>query len=252
MGATDRVIKIQEAPPLLGDTQVIDIAMIPMVSVYGDGTWIRIEHVSDYGMRSETRPALAPASHGTLSADRLDQLLAVARDAGLLEGDRNHMPPGNGTLDYPQTVLTVTAAGATSTTAVYGLATTFGDLPPAETQARARIADFLSGLDATIAGTPSAAYAAYSVRVWTRPFGEGALTPAQTPVAWPLADGLQAFRARAGSGRVTCGVPTGPDATAVLAAAAKATDRTPWTSGGESFTVILRPLLPGESGCAGW
>ena len=37
---------------------------------------------------------------------------------------------------------------------------------------------------------------------------------------------------------------------AVLATAAKANAATPWTSGGRTWSLHLRPLLPDESGCA--
>jgi hypothetical protein len=251
-GATDRVIMVQEMPPLATDDMGI-VAAIPMTSVYGDGTWVKVAHVSSYRIGAAALPALSPATRGTMSVGTLDGLLSAARDAGLVAGgDREYMPPGDLTLDYPETHVTVTAGGSTSRTFVYGLATHFDSLGPKVNAERAGIADFLDRLDAAIRGTASAPYVAASVRVWTKPFADGAFAPAQTPVAWPLADGLQAFRARSAGDTVTCGVLTGPDATAVLAAAAKATDRTPWTSGGERFTVILRPLLPGESGCAEW
>ena len=37
---------------------------------------------------------------------------------------------------------------------------------------------------------------------------------------------------------------------AVLGAAAKATATTPWVSAGNSWSLLLRPLLPDETGCA--
>jgi hypothetical protein len=43
---------------------------------------------------------------------------------------------------------------------------------------------------------------------------------------------------------------TGDEAKAVLAAAAKANSLTPWTSGGKTWRVGLRPLLPDEHTCA--
>jgi hypothetical protein len=36
----------------------------------------------------------------------------------------------------------------------------------------------------------------------------------------------------------------------VLAAAKSAKSITPWTSGGRQWTVVFRPLLPDEAGCA--
>jgi hypothetical protein len=44
---------------------------------------------------------------------------------------------------------------------------------------------------------------------------------------------------------------TGDQARAVLDAAASATQLTPWVSGdGTRWSVLFRPLLPDESGCA--
>jgi hypothetical protein len=249
-GATDRVIMVQEAPPLVPHETAF-VAMIPMASVYGDGTWVKVAHVSHYRIGGPALPALSPATRGTMSAESLDALLAAAQKAGMLAGgDREYMPPGDLTLDYPVTIATVAAGGSTSRTIAYGLATHFDSLGPKVNAERAGIANFLDRLDAAIAETASAPYVADSVRVRVWPFADGAFTPAQPPVAWPLPEQLQSLLAKWGP--PSCGVLVGPDAAAILAAAAKATDRTPWTSGGESFTVILRPLLPGESGCAGW
>ncbi|HET9140343.1 hypothetical protein, partial [Actinophytocola sp.] len=47
-----------------------------------------------------------------------------------------------------------------------------------------------------------------------------------------------------------CVVATGDQARAVMAAARDASAATPWRSGGKTWTVALRPLLPDETGCA--
>jgi hypothetical protein len=41
----------------------------------------------------------------------------------------------------------------------------------------------------------------------------------------------------------------GADLDLLLTAAQKANQLSPWTSGDMTYTVILRPLLPDESGC---
>jgi len=49
---------------------------------------------------------------------------------------------------------------------------------------------------------------------------------------------------------VGCVTATGAQGQAVLAAAKRATTITPWTSADRQWTVVLRPLLPDEAGCA--
>jgi len=45
-------------------------------------------------------------------------------------------------------------------------------------------------------------------------------------------------------------VATGAQLDTVLAAVAKANQNTPWSSGGNTYSITFRPLLPDESGCA--
>jgi hypothetical protein len=246
-GPTQRVIKVQEAPSLVnGDTAFV--GMLPMISVYGDGTWVKVDHVGDYRDDTGPKPAMAPATRGKLTGETLDLLLIAAREAGMLDGDQVYTS-GGGTIDYPATIVTVTAGETTSKTEVYGLATTFTDLPTAIQQGRAHVAGFLDRLHEAFVDSASEPYVAGAIQVLIEPFADSTFAPAQPPVAWPLAESLQAFQART---KGSCPVLTGADAATVLAAAAKATDRTRWTSDGESYTVIVWRLLPGESGCENW
>ena len=48
---------------------------------------------------------------------------------------------------------------------------------------------------------------------------------------------------------VSCLDVTGDEADAALQAGASASAATPWTSGGQRWTIALRPLLPDERGC---
>jgi hypothetical protein len=113
--------------------------------------------------------------------------------------------------------------------------------------------DALTDLPATLgAGRVGAAKPYTPVAVaavagpWTDP-GDPALGK-QAPVAWPgpalpgesLGDGLD----------LGCVTVRGEAVGRVLAAAGPANALTPWTSGGKRWSVILRPLLPDESGCA--
>ncbi|MEV0715645.1 hypothetical protein AB0H87_13445, partial [Asanoa sp. NPDC050611] len=70
----------------------------------------------------------------------------------------------------------------------------------------------------------------------------------QAPVAWP-GPALPGDRLNANLD-VGCVTAEGDEAKAVLAAAGKANAATPWESGGKQWSVLLRPILPDESGCA--
>jgi hypothetical protein len=46
-----------------------------------------------------------------------------------------------------------------------------------------------------------------------------------------------------------CGVITGEELTRLMPLARRANQLTPWRSDGEAWALVLRPLLPDESGC---
>ena len=69
------------------------------------------------------------------------------------------------------------------------------------------------------------------------------------PVEWPLED-LATAGESAGDGLgIRCQVVTGDDLATVLPLLEDANSATPFRSGGADYTLIVRPLLPGESGC---
>ena len=71
-------------------------------------------------------------------------------------------------------------------------------------------------------------------------------------VAWPLATPLDAFGTPAvpdrGIAGLRQGVALGPDAETLTPILKSATTETTFTSGGKSYTLYVRPLLPGEAG----
>jgi len=74
----------------------------------------------------------------------------------------------------------------------------------------------------------------------------------QPPVAWPLPTGLEAFGAPAqpdrGIAGLRQGMVVGADAAQLAPILKAATAATPFTSGGKSYTLWVRPLLPDETG----
>jgi hypothetical protein len=71
----------------------------------------------------------------------------------------------------------------------------------------------------------------------------------QPEIAWPLAEPLADFGAPAGVAGYRCGVVEGEDWSTIHAEAAEANQLTPWVDGGDSFSILFRPLLPDEAGC---
>jgi hypothetical protein len=222
---------------------------IPLVSVYGDGRVItQGPQIAVY-----PGPALPNLQVQQLDPARLDDLLQRAMAAGVRSGADYGMP---GVADAPSTRVEVRYAGRTYAVNVEALGEAQPDDPrltPEQQAARTRLSAFvteLTGLPAAAGMPEPAAYRPSAVaalaRAYTPPGEELPTKPA--PVAWPgpALPGPELFP-RVGLGCVTA---TGAQAEAVLAAAAKSTAITPWTSGGKRYTVTFRPMLPDETGCA--
>ena len=100
---------------------------------------------------------------------------------------------------------------------------------------------------------PVVRYAPEGYRVFVSP-GAPSSDPAtaQVPVAWPLATPLATFGTPAvpdrGIAGLRQGVALGPDAATLGPILARATVETAFTSGGTSWTLAVRPLLPDELG----
>jgi len=72
----------------------------------------------------------------------------------------------------------------------------------------------------------------------------------QPPVAWPLDDLATAGTAPIpGDDSLRCQVISGDDVTTVMPLLEGANQATPFRSGNADYTLVVRPLLPGESGC---
>ena len=75
----------------------------------------------------------------------------------------------------------------------------------------------------------------------------------QEEMDWPLAQPLSAFdppeNLPAAQTGLVCGVVSGEEADALVAAAQDANALTPWVSKEQRYQVSFRPLLPDEAGC---
>ncbi len=226
----------------------------PLVSVYADGRVIQPgAQVAMYP--GPLLPSLQVVRIGRASILRL---LDAARQAGLATSDVSY--PARGVADAPDTVITVVADGHTVTSHFGAL-----DLEPAqqgsaaERAARQAASDFVAkasdprallGPDAV---TDAGSYVPTAVRLLVRPGGPQAQDPAlaRTPLPWPLATPLATFGTRLENypDGERCGVVEGADLALLWPVLQQATQLTGFASGGATYTVVPRPLLPDERGC---
>ncbi len=221
---------------------------LPIVSVYGDGRVITEGPVPAI----YPGPALPNVLVRSIDPSDVRRLAARMVAAGVGQPLDVGQP---GVADAPSTRFTVLTAGGKAVTSVNALNEESGvGLSATQRANRHRLSDLLAALTdlprtlgAGAVGpqhtyVPTALAAVASA--WTDP---GAGLPVPPAKQWP---GPPLPGASLGTGyQVGCVSMTGDAATAVLAAAASANAATPWLSGGQQWSVWLRPLLPDESSC---
>lgn len=195
-------------------------------------------------------------------------------DAGLDTSD--YTDPSPGMPDVGQWVITVRVDGRTVTSRFNGLGGE-GSAAGGATGGLPAPAVSGTGASASSAGDPKKAAAAALIarltnvdetwgtstpaketrfvpsgyRIWVNPGAPQAdAALAREPIAWPLSVPLASFGEPAspdfGIAGLRVGTVTGADASALAPILDKATTITPFTSGGSSWTLRVRPLLPGE------
>jgi hypothetical protein len=223
------------------------LGRLPVVSVYGDGRVItQGPQIARY-----PGPALPNLLVQQVDPATVDGLVAKASAAGVKNGADLGQP---NVADAPTTRITVATADGTRSLDAVALSEAQPNDPKLTTgqrDARAKLAAFVQEVtDLPVAnGMPEAqpyqpAAVAALARPYTKP--QNGLPQQPAAVAWP-GPALPGTPLTAGAGCVTA---TGSAAQKVLAAAKAANAITPWTSAGRQWTVIFRPLLPDESGCA--
>jgi hypothetical protein len=227
-----------------------NLRSVPGISIFGDGRMV----IEGPQIEIYPGPALPNLQVRQLTEDAIQTILEEARKAGLLGADANYDFPC--VADASTTTFTVVADGSTHTVSAYALGPEdAGDCPGIDAEARAELFEFqgkLGGLDGWLpAGSigTEEPFTGDEMRVYVGDYrGEPDL--AQPAVAWPLEAPLQEFGARdATFADYRCGVVAGEDFEALLEQARTANELTPWTSDGERFALILRPLLPDEHTC---
>lgn len=265
-GADQLVLRIATAGGFVAPTMILD--RLPEFSLYGDG------RVVTPGAQIAIYPAPAMPSVQTVRLDEaaVQRLLARAAAAGLLGPDRQL--PWPGVADAPTTVFTVVAGGSRHVVSAYALGI---DGPgQSETPERAALASFraalldLPGLLGTqppvavlpvdrlqVVAMPAAALdvpTAGGPTVGPSAAVDGSSVPLPIQgqrLTWPLAAPLQTFGAPVAVMQdARCGVLQGPDLAVALPAIRTSNQLTTWRSGGSDWRILVRPLLPDETGCA--
>jgi len=233
------------------------LAQPPIVAVYADG---RIISPAPVTMEYPGR-LVAPLQVRSVGADGARAILAAARAAGLTAADAAY--PAVGVADAPDTVFVIVENGTRITTRFGALAEGMGAPggQGASEPARKAAADFLARLTdpADTFGAPAAPmtlYAPTAFQVWVSPGPPAETDPTlvQQPVAWPLGTPLALFGTPAtpdaGIAGMRVGVVAGADAATLEPILTGANALTPFTSGGRTFSLLVRPLLPEEAPAA--
>ena len=225
-----------------------DLALLPQISVYDDGTIV----VPGTSSIADPGPAVPDLETWKVGAAGLAAFLTAARATGL--GDPAASFDGFPMPDAGATAIGIDVAGTLRHVTIVSLgAAQDRGLAPKVVAGRVKLRallDSLTDLRTRFGADLLAGPAPYRATAMRLIVGSGAPgTGGGTSVAWPLATGLAAFGQEMATGGSRCGVVSGADLATLAPALAGATTLTTWTSEGQAWTITARPLLPDESGC---
>lgn len=232
------------------------LRQVPEFTLTGDG------RVFTLGAQIEIYPppALPPLLARTVTGEAIDKIIAEAKAAGLDGPDKEYRY--DMVADAGTTIFTfVDADGKEHRISAYalGFEADGGGDPPGQSaedkKARATLAKLRDKLNDLGSWLPAGSVGEDkpvdpdALRIYARPYqaGEGE-EPKQTAKAWPLSQPLASFGDKFGD-EYRCGIIEGADLQKLLPELKQSNTRTPWTSDGKDYELVLRPLLPDESGC---
>jgi len=229
-----------------------NLASVPTVSVYADGRILTPGAVDAV----YPGPLLPPVAIKDVGPAGAQAIIAAIRAAGL---DKQGTGGGIGNPDAATTVFAVTVDGTTITTRFHlGGGPGGPGLPGAASPdpGVAAAGDLLNRLtdpsEAWGAANPvTSTLAPTAYRIFVAPGAPvGDLPTSQPAVAWPLATPLDQFGSAAVPDRGITGLRQGAvfgaDATTLGPVLAAANSLTAFSSGGNLYTLFVRPLLPDE------
>lgn len=232
------------------------LGRLPIIVVYADG------RVITQGPQIDIYPGpLMPnLQEHTLSAAALDRLIELARDKDLLKTIHYDFP---GIADAADTVLEINLDGESYRMSAYALAeaidleaTDGNGLDAATVEGRAALREFidaLTGIPAEDFVDEEHPFVIAGLQLYA---GKAVIVPntelpgEQPAIDWPLADLATAGEAVDNSPiDVRCQVVEGDELATVLPLLEAANTLSTFRSEGELYSLIVRPLLPGETGC---
>jgi hypothetical protein len=251
-GAADLVVRIENGGGFVAPTY--QLRQLPWLSIYGDGS------VMVLGPQIEIYPGPALPNVVTfrISEEGLQKVLEEALAAGLLGADAQYQYPS--IADAGTTTFTVVAGGKRHVVSAYALSeggAMDSQVDPETLRARTallafqeRALDLRSWLGPAVI-EPESAYRFEALRIFVaaaQPADQG-IEPGF--VDWPLATPLASFGdlVVGNLGDTRCAAVTGANLAKLLPAVQNSNELTVWRSGGKSYQLVLRPLLPDESGC---
>jgi len=221
---------------------------IPAFSLYADGRIVTIGAVDAI----YPGPLLPNLIESKLTADDVQKLLAAADHAGLLGPDAAY--DVGGVADAGTTTFTTTVAGKTHRVSAYALG--IGGDPGAEpdvVQARAKLDAFESkafDLGSFLGHAVNhTIYRPTAARLYVGEPAQVQPPMTQQELAWPLGVDPATGEPTLNPGS-KCLAIGGADFTTFLAVARTANELTVWKAPSGRYSLQVRPLLPGESGCA--
>jgi hypothetical protein len=227
-------------------TPQITATQLPLVSMYADGRVITEGPVAAI----YPGPALPNVLESQIDPAQVQEYAQRALDAGVGR-DLDYGQPS--VADAPSTRITVVTADGIETAEVYALVGGLlpegddGGLTDRQTAAREPLSDLVDELVAAASGGEQP-YRPDAVAAVAGEYAPPGTEPGPEDVAWP-GPPLAGAPLDGGLG-LTCVTARGDAADAVLDAAASANATTPWTDAeGNRWSLVLRPLLPDETGC---
>lgn len=236
------------------DTAEERLLGLPVAAVFGDG---RVIHPGPPSTNTPA-PALPALTVTPLDVAGVEALLAAAKEAGLLGADQEMRFPVE--RDPAITVFVIVAAGTRHQTVIEALQEIkAGDprLTPDNLNQRELIKGVLTLMQdprqalAAHATDADSAYEPTALRIIVAPASGGSSPATSETREWPLAGGLATLgEALGGKSTSRCATVEGADLTTLDPLLRQSNELTLWSSGGVTYAVRFRPLLPGESGCS--